>query len=54
LHFPAIYADGPNQLCLVAIEVSLNTIHQRHAATPPIPYTTSHVLRKFAFAVDNR
>jgi len=33
------------------MEVSLNTIHQRRAATPPIPYTTSHVFRKFDFAI---
>jgi len=53
LHFLAIQADGPNQFCIVAIEVGLNTVNERHAAASPIPSSTGHVLSKLAFAVDN-
>jgi hypothetical protein len=53
LHFLAIQADRPDQLGVVAMEVNLNCVHYRSAATPHIAHWTGHVFRKFAFAIDN-
>jgi hypothetical protein len=35
------------------MELSLNIIHQRRAASPPIPDAAFHVFRKLALAVDS-
>jgi hypothetical protein len=49
-----VNAHRPRQLRLVTTKIRWNIIHYRHAATPVIPRMTRHVLREFAFAVDDR
>jgi hypothetical protein len=53
LHLLSVKTYNPLQFGTVFVKVSLNFIHERYPAAPPIALYPGHALLELAFAIDH-